>query len=54
VLRYASAALTTSSPGTVNVQGYATAFAEAGCDELIFVPASSSLEQVGLLAEAVS
>jgi alkanesulfonate monooxygenase SsuD/methylene tetrahydromethanopterin reductase-like flavin-dependent oxidoreductase (luciferase family) len=36
------------------VQGYAAAFAEAGCDELIFVPASSSLEQVGLLAEAVS
>jgi len=36
------------------VKGYATAFAEAGCDELIFVPASSSLQQVGLLAEAVS
>jgi hypothetical protein len=36
------------------VKGYASAFVEAGCDELIFVPASSSLEQVGLLAEAVS
>ena len=36
------------------VKGYAAAFAEAGCDELIFVPTSSSLEQVGLLAEAVS
>lgn len=36
------------------VQGYAAAFAEVGCDELIFVPTSSSLEQVGLLAEAVS
>jgi alkanesulfonate monooxygenase SsuD/methylene tetrahydromethanopterin reductase-like flavin-dependent oxidoreductase (luciferase family) len=36
------------------VRGYAAAFAEAGCDELIFVPASSSLEQVSLLAEAVS
>ena len=36
------------------VKGYAAAFAEAGCDELIFVPASSSLEQVGLLAAAVS
>ena len=29
------------------VKGYAAAFAEAGCDELIFVPTSSSLEQVG-------
>ncbi len=36
------------------VKGYATAFAEADCDELIFVPTSSSLEQVGLLAEEVS
>ncbi len=36
------------------VKGYAAAFAEAVCDELIFVPASSSLEQVGLLAAAVS
>ena len=36
------------------VQGYAAAFEQAGCDELILVPASSSLEQVGLLAEAVS
>ena len=36
------------------VRGYAAAFAEVGCDELIFVPTSSSLEQVGLLAEAVS
>ena len=33
---------------------YATAFAEAGCDELIFVPTSSGLEQVGLLAEALA
>ena len=33
---------------------YAAAFAEAGCDELIFVPTSSSLEQVGLLAEALA
>ena len=36
------------------VKGYAAAFAEAGCDELIFVPAESSMEQVGLLAAAVS
>jgi hypothetical protein len=36
------------------VKGYAGAFAEVGCDELIFVPTSSRLDQVGLLAEAVS
>jgi 2-methylisocitrate lyase-like PEP mutase family enzyme len=36
------------------VKGYASAFAEAGCDELIFVPTSSSPEQLALLAEAVS
>jgi alkanesulfonate monooxygenase SsuD/methylene tetrahydromethanopterin reductase-like flavin-dependent oxidoreductase (luciferase family) len=36
------------------VKGYASAFAEAGCDELIFVPTSSSPEQLGLLAAAVS
>ena len=35
------------------VKGYAAAFADAGCDELIFVPTSSSLDQVALLAEAV-
>ena len=35
------------------VKGYAAAFAEVGCDELIFVPTSWSLEQVRLLAEAV-
>jgi alkanesulfonate monooxygenase SsuD/methylene tetrahydromethanopterin reductase-like flavin-dependent oxidoreductase (luciferase family) len=33
---------------------YAGAFAEAGCDELIFVPTSSALDQVGLLAEALA
>ena len=33
--------------------GYAAAFREAGCDELIFVPTTSDLEQVGLLADAV-
>lgn len=35
------------------VKGYAAAFAEVGCDELIFVPTSSSLDQVALLADAV-
>jgi alkanesulfonate monooxygenase SsuD/methylene tetrahydromethanopterin reductase-like flavin-dependent oxidoreductase (luciferase family) len=35
------------------VKGYAAAFADVGCDELIFVPTSSSLDQVAQLAEAV-
>jgi alkanesulfonate monooxygenase SsuD/methylene tetrahydromethanopterin reductase-like flavin-dependent oxidoreductase (luciferase family) len=34
-------------------RGYADAFAAAGCDELIFVPTSSSPEQLDLLAQAV-
>ena len=36
------------------VKAYAAGFAEAGCDELIFVPGTSSLDQVRLLAEAVA
>ncbi len=35
------------------VKGYATAFAAAGCDELIFVPTTASPDQIGLLANAV-
>jgi hypothetical protein len=35
------------------VRSYATAFGSNGCDELIFVPTGSGLDQVGLLAEAV-
>ncbi len=35
------------------VKGYAAAFADVGCDELIFVPTSSNLDQVAQLAEAV-
>ncbi len=31
---------------------YAEAFAAAGCDELIFIPAASNLQQVEWLAEA--
>jgi alkanesulfonate monooxygenase SsuD/methylene tetrahydromethanopterin reductase-like flavin-dependent oxidoreductase (luciferase family) len=34
------------------VKSYAAAFGSAGCDELIFVPAASTLDQVELLAEA--
>jgi alkanesulfonate monooxygenase SsuD/methylene tetrahydromethanopterin reductase-like flavin-dependent oxidoreductase (luciferase family) len=36
------------------VKGYKTAFAESGCDELIFVPTSAGLDQVDSLAEAVA
>ncbi len=36
------------------VSGYAAAFDAAGCDEIIFVPTASSLDQIGLLAEAVA
>jgi len=35
------------------VKGYVAAFEQCGCDELIFVPCSSRLDQVTLLAEAI-
>jgi alkanesulfonate monooxygenase SsuD/methylene tetrahydromethanopterin reductase-like flavin-dependent oxidoreductase (luciferase family) len=35
------------------VRGYVGAFESVGCDELILFPCSPSLEQVGMLAEAV-
>lgn len=34
------------------VQGYLSAFEQAGCDELVIFPCSSDPEQVRLLAEA--
>jgi alkanesulfonate monooxygenase SsuD/methylene tetrahydromethanopterin reductase-like flavin-dependent oxidoreductase (luciferase family) len=36
------------------VKGYAAAFEEGGCDEIIFVPTGSRLDQVSLLADAIS
>ena len=36
------------------VGAYAAAFEAAGCDEIIFVPTSSSLDQIALLAEAIA
>ena len=36
------------------VRSYAAAFKSAGCDEIIFVPTASSLDQIALLAEAVA
>jgi alkanesulfonate monooxygenase SsuD/methylene tetrahydromethanopterin reductase-like flavin-dependent oxidoreductase (luciferase family) len=35
------------------VAGYAAAFRDAGCDELIFIPTAARLDQVDLLAEAL-
>ena len=35
------------------VRGYAAAFEQAGCDELIFVPCSAEPDQVNLLAEVI-
>ena len=36
------------------VKGYVAAFEQSGCDELIFIPSSSDLDQVARLAEAVN
>jgi alkanesulfonate monooxygenase SsuD/methylene tetrahydromethanopterin reductase-like flavin-dependent oxidoreductase (luciferase family) len=36
------------------VKAYAAAFEASGCDEIIFVPTSSRLDQVSLLAEAIA
>ena len=36
------------------VRGYVAGFEQSGCDELIFAPGSSRLDQVTLLAEAIA
>ena len=36
------------------VKSYAAAFEASGCDEIIFVPTASRLDQVSLLAEAIA
>jgi alkanesulfonate monooxygenase SsuD/methylene tetrahydromethanopterin reductase-like flavin-dependent oxidoreductase (luciferase family) len=36
------------------VKGYVAAFEASGCDEIIFVPTASRLDQVSLLAEAIA
>jgi alkanesulfonate monooxygenase SsuD/methylene tetrahydromethanopterin reductase-like flavin-dependent oxidoreductase (luciferase family) len=36
------------------VKSYAAAFEASGCDEVIFVPSASRLDQVSLLAEAIA
>jgi len=35
------------------IKGYVAAFKDSGCDELIFVPATSQIDQISLLADAV-
>jgi alkanesulfonate monooxygenase SsuD/methylene tetrahydromethanopterin reductase-like flavin-dependent oxidoreductase (luciferase family) len=39
---------------TEMVRGYVAAFEASGCDEIIFVPTASRLDQVSLLAEAIA
>ncbi|HEY6296670.1 MAG TPA: LLM class flavin-dependent oxidoreductase [Streptosporangiaceae bacterium] len=39
---------------TEMVGAYAAAFEAAGCDEIIFVPTASTLDQIALLAEAIA
>jgi alkanesulfonate monooxygenase SsuD/methylene tetrahydromethanopterin reductase-like flavin-dependent oxidoreductase (luciferase family) len=41
-----------AATGPEEVRGTAAAFADAGCDEILFMPCSSDPEQVALLAEA--
>ena len=36
------------------VKSYMAAFEASGCDEIIFVPTASRLDQVSLLAEAIA
>ncbi len=37
---------------SATVQGYVSAFADAGCDELVLFPSSSDPDQADLLADA--
>ena len=43
-----------AAAGPEMVKGYAAAFEEAGCDEIIWVPTGSRLDQVSLLADAIA
>jgi hypothetical protein len=36
------------------VKSYVAAFEASGCDEIIFVPTASRLDQVSLLADAIA
>ena len=49
---YAEAIVGSVAKSEEMVKGYAQAFSEAGCDELIFFPSSADTEQVDLLAAA--
>jgi alkanesulfonate monooxygenase SsuD/methylene tetrahydromethanopterin reductase-like flavin-dependent oxidoreductase (luciferase family) len=49
---YADMVAGSAAVDAATVQGYVQAFAEAGCDELIFFPCDADPAQVDLLAEA--
>ncbi|MGZ4665068.1 MAG: LLM class flavin-dependent oxidoreductase [Frankiaceae bacterium] len=43
-----------AATSTEMVKGYVAGFEQSGCDELIFAPGSSRLDQIALLAEAIA
>jgi alkanesulfonate monooxygenase SsuD/methylene tetrahydromethanopterin reductase-like flavin-dependent oxidoreductase (luciferase family) len=49
---YAQGIADSAAKDADTVKGYIQAFADAGCDELFFIPSSSDPDQVDLLAEA--
>ena len=50
----ASAIAAGAAVGPEMVKSYVKAFEASGCDEIIFVPTASRLDQVSLLAEATA
>lgn len=50
---YADQIVSSTATDPETVQQYVSAFEQAGCDELVFFPASSDPEQASLLAEAL-
>jgi alkanesulfonate monooxygenase SsuD/methylene tetrahydromethanopterin reductase-like flavin-dependent oxidoreductase (luciferase family) len=50
---FASQVAASAAVSAEMVRSYIAAFSSAGCDELIFIPTGSTLDQVELLAEAV-
>jgi alkanesulfonate monooxygenase SsuD/methylene tetrahydromethanopterin reductase-like flavin-dependent oxidoreductase (luciferase family) len=50
---YAQRVVSSAAKDAATIKGYLGAFEQAGADEVICFPASSSADQVGLLAEAV-
>lgn len=50
---YADQIVSSTATDPETVRQYVSAFEQAGCDELIFFPASGDPAQAGLLAEAL-